>query len=67
MISRFAPALYLLLLVLAVPWYWPAGTLTVWFGMPAWVVVAILVSTAASVLTAVLLARPWPDESDENE
>lgn len=62
MLSRVAVLLYLVLLVLAVPWYWPADNHGVLFGMPAWVVVAIAVSACVSVLTALLLARPWPHE-----
>lgn len=63
MLSRIAPILYLLLLVVAVPWYWPAADHSIWFGVPGWVVVAIVVSACASTLTAVLLARAWPDET----
>lgn len=62
MLHRLAPWLYLLLLALAVPWYWPSTSHAVWLGLPAWVCVAIMVSLAASVLTALLMARPWPDE-----
>ena len=67
MTSRVAPLLYLTLLILAVPWYWPTDNHAVWFGVPAWVVVAIAVSTAASILTAFLLTRRWPDESPHDD
>ncbi len=60
--GHLAPLLYLLLLAGAVPWYWPADHRVLWFGLPAWVVVAIGVSCAASILTAALLARRWPGE-----
>lgn len=53
---------YLTLVILAVPWYWPADDRTVWLGLPAWVVVAIAVSFAVSVLTAAILSRPWAHE-----
>lgn len=55
-------AAYLALLGLAIPWYWPADNHAMWFGFPGWVIVAIVVSFAASLLTAVLLSRPWPHE-----
>ena len=64
--SRIAPLLFALLLVLAVPWYWPADSQLTWFGVPAWALVAVLVSVAASVLTALLMARPWPGEADDD-
>jgi hypothetical protein len=68
MLNRIAPALYLLLLVAAIPWYWPHDSQLIWFGMPAWVVVAIGVSFLASILTATLLARAEvASESVEDE
>ncbi|MEX2480607.1 MAG: hypothetical protein WD928_07080 [Gammaproteobacteria bacterium] len=66
--KRFTPLLYGLLLLLAVPWYWPADNHAIWFGVPAWVCVAVLVSLAASILTAILMTKPWPGEGDsEND
>lgn len=55
---------YAVLLLAAVPWYWPAGDETRWGGVPAWVVVAVAVSVAVSVYTAWLLGRPWPSEEE---
>jgi len=57
------PLLYLCLLALAIPWYWPADNHNLLFGAPLWVVIAIISSIAASCLTAVLLSKPWPGES----
>ncbi|MGE0482742.1 MAG: hypothetical protein AB7Q81_01235 [Gammaproteobacteria bacterium] len=67
MMTRIAPLLFAVLLLLAVPWYWPHDDSRIWLGMPAWVCVAVLVSVAASVLTAVLMARPWPGERDDDD
>jgi hypothetical protein len=53
---------FLLLLAVAVPWYWPRDDPSIWFGVPRWVVVAVGASAATSLLTAWLLRRPWPDE-----
>ena len=55
---------YAVLLLAAVPWYWPAGDETRWGGVPAWVVVAVAVSVAVSVYTAWLLGGPWPSEEE---
>jgi len=61
--ARIWPMLvYLALLAIGIPWYWPDDEFTVVFGMPAWVVVAIVVSIGASIFTAVLLHEPWPNE-----
>ena len=54
---------YAVLLGVAIPWYWPADDATLWFGLPAWVVVAVMASLLISVFTACLLHRPWPDET----
>lgn len=62
--KRIAPLLFGFLLAAAVPWYWPADDDAVWLGVPAWVLVAVVVSAAASVLTAALMSRPWPQEED---
>lgn len=53
---------FIVLLLAAVPWYWPADDTTLWFGVPAWVCCAVVVSLLASLYTALLLARPWPHE-----
>ena len=58
---------YLILFAMAVPWYWrylPLEETAVWLGMPAWVVAAIFVSVMASLLTAWVLRRRWPEEAD---
>ena len=56
---------YLLLLVLAVPWYWPASHHAIYFGVPGWVVMAVVVSFITSVLTGCLLARQWAHEAQD--
>lgn len=59
-------ALYAGLLVAAIPWYWPADNLAIWFGFPAWVVTAIGFSALASILTAIVLRKPWPSETPDD-
>lgn len=63
---RFLPLLYPLLLAIGIPWYWPADDRSIVLGVPAWVLIAIVVSLAASCLTAVVLARPWPGEGSDD-
>ena len=53
---------YLMILAVGIPWYWPKDDTTLWFGMPAWVVVAIAASVSLSGYTAWLLGFSWPDE-----
>jgi hypothetical protein len=53
-------------LAVGVPWYWDSGDKTIWFGFPAWVMVAIIVSLILSCLTAWLLQRPWSETPEEN-
>ena len=62
--SRIWPAfVYLVLIALGVPWYWPQFNHSIVLGVPGWVMVAIVVSFVASVFTAWLLWQPWPGES----
>ena len=59
--------IYIVLLAVGVPWYWSSDDKTIWFGFPAWAMVAIIVSFILSCLTAWLLQRSWseiPEESD---
>ena len=59
--------IYIVLLAVGVPWYWRSDDKTIWFGFPAWAMVAIIVSFILSCLTAWLLQRSWseiPEESD---
>lgn len=56
--------IYLILLCLGIPWYWPADSTLVWMGFPGWVISSIVVSILASIVTAIALhskARA-PDE-----
>ncbi len=55
-------AVYMGLLAIGIPWYWPHDNYSIVFGMPGWVVVAIVVSFCASLFTAWLLLEPWPGE-----
>ena len=65
--TRITPLIYVLLLTAAIPWYWPSDNHALWLGMPAWVVIAIVVSIAASCLAALILTRPWPGESVDSD
>jgi len=50
---------YLVLLLIAVPWYWPDDELEVWAGVPAWVFVSVVASVATSAYTAWLFLTHW--------
>ena len=54
-------AVYCLLLVFAIPWYWPQDDSRVVLGLPAWVLVAILAGFIASAFTAWCLRRQGPE------
>ena len=62
---RRVAAVYLVLLALGIPWYWPALDRSMLFGVPAWVVVAVAVSVVASIFTAWVYSRPWPGETKD--
>jgi hypothetical protein len=56
---------YLLLLALAIPWYWPHGNLTLIAGVPTWVLSVILVGFFVAILTAWNLLSDSGPEEDE--
>ena len=61
-------AVYLVLLVIAIPWYWPNDISLIVFGFPVWVFVAILVSLITSIFTAFILLRySWSESTDLDE
>ena len=53
---------YLLLFLVAVPWYWGEGGSKPVLGMPLWAVVSIGVSFLISCLTAWAAFRTWPSD-----
>ncbi len=57
-------ATYALLVAVGIPWYWPSDHVTLWFGVPAWAVTAIICSLGVSLLTALAFQRRWPGEED---
>jgi hypothetical protein len=61
-------AIYFVLLVIGIPWYWPEESTSFVLGLPLWVVIAIAVSICASMFTAFLLLRyPWDTDVTQDE
>ena len=58
---------YVLLFLVAVPWYWGEGGSKPVLGMPLWAVVSIGVSFFISCLTAWAAFRTWPSEGGDEE
>ena len=59
---------FVILFILAVPWYWgEGGDKPLIFGMPLWVGVSTFVSFLISFLTAWVAFRIWPSDSDKSE
>ena len=57
--------IYVVLLAVGIPWYWPSHDLSLILGMPAWVSVAITASLIASCYTVYLLYTSWPESHDD--
>ena len=57
---------YLLLLIFAIPWYWPASNTEQILGMPIWVVLVLVVGFCASILTAWNLLHDPVDVNSKN-
>lgn len=61
-------AIYLILLLIGVPWYWDSDNTTIFFGLPGWMMIAIITSIAVSCFTSFLWFNLWqPDEEEENQ
>lgn len=45
-------AIYLILLTLAIPWYWPANDIRHIYGLPLWVISTLIVLFTTSIFTA---------------
>lgn len=58
---------YLLLFLVAIPWYWPSENETVWLGLPLWVVVTLLASLLISIYTSWLFLKCWPETGEEHD
>jgi drug/metabolite transporter (DMT)-like permease len=59
---RWIALVYLMLLILVVPWYWPAGDVRHFFGLPYWVIVTLAAVFITSAFTAwVYLSRAADD------
>lgn len=65
--NLLSPIVFLILLALGIPWFWPTGSSVLIFGLPAWVISAIVVSIMCSVFTAFLLRKPWTHEKPQEE
>ncbi|MEM8983330.1 MAG: hypothetical protein AAGC71_09900 [Pseudomonadota bacterium] len=50
-------AVYGALLVLAIPWYWPADDTRLVFGLPLWALASLAVLAIIAILTAGLCLR----------
>lgn len=53
--------LYIIIIIISIPWYWSDNTNIVFYGFPFWVIIAILGSFSASCLTTYLLLKKSKD------
>jgi hypothetical protein len=62
---RFFLPSVLVLVILSIPWYWPAGTTGRMFGgLPVWMWIALVCTAAVAVLTSWVALREWDDDED---
>lgn len=61
-------AVYFVLIIIGIPWYWDKNSTLLIAGLPAWFVIAIVVSACTSIFTAYLLLRfPWNTDTGSDE
>ena len=56
---------YLILLAIAIPWYWPAHDQKTLLGLPRWVVVSIITSVLISCFSAWIFMCRWPVDDED--
>ena len=55
---------YIFLLTLAIPWYWPAGDVRHLFGLPLWALATLGAVFAISVFTACVYLLSGDNDAD---
>ena len=58
---RWIVIVYLGLLVLVLPWYWPAGDTRHLYGLPLWVIATLAALLVTSAFTAWVYLS-WPED-----
>lgn len=58
---RWIVMVYLGLLALVIPWYWPAGDTRHLFGLPLWVIATLGALLVTSAFTAWVFVS-WPED-----
>ncbi len=61
---RWMIGVYLVLLLLVVPWYWPVADATLAFGFPVWALVTLVAVFATSAYTAWVYLTQSDDSHD---
>lgn len=57
---------YVSLYAVSIPWYLPAGERPgIWLGLPSWVVVSVLATTAIATFTVFVVRRCWSDAAGD--
>ena len=58
---RWIVFVYLALLALVIPWYWPAGDTRHLYGLPLWVIATLAALLVTSAFTAWVFLS-WPED-----
>jgi hypothetical protein len=58
---RWIVIVYLGLLALVIPWYWPAGDTRHFYGLPLWVITTLAALLVTSAFTAWVYLS-WPED-----
>ena len=60
--SRSIALIYLALLAMAIPWYWPASDTRQLYGLPLWAWASLAAVLATSAFTAWVFSKTPPDD-----
>ena len=56
---RYIWIVYAIILLVAIPWYWPSDTDTLLLGLPLWVFISLIAAIFWAILTAFLILFAW--------
>lgn len=61
---RWIIIVYLVLLALVIPWYWPAGDTRDAYGLPLWVIATLAALLLTSAFTSWVFLS-WPEDAGD--
>jgi len=59
-------SVYLLFLLVGIPWYWPQDNIALLLGIPVWAFISIFIALLSAIFTAWIFLYP-PDSKNKSD